>query len=193
MGQVSTLEVEEERRAEAAHFGLLPPVTARSLFRVRTSLETTQDPGPNRSKKRLPGVDIVPLLRRARDKAAQRNHASTANMWRWPKMLRVDTNATNPTPFPSRRSVVVVERVAHRALNGRSELWLKIRKRNDERLSQRLPTSSDKELLETTYPHFFAPYSSDLRQVECLAEWLNGEWYLAQIFDPFDGSSAQSK
>jgi hypothetical protein len=81
--------------------------------------------------------------------------------------------------------VVVVERVAHKPFVGDQEVWLKIQKRNDGRLSQRTPSFDDRRILLEKYPRFFCVWSNEPPTVDCLAEWRGDEWLLIEVFNPW--------
>jgi hypothetical protein len=83
------------------------------------------------------------------------------------------------------RVVVVVERVIHKPFIGKQEIWLKIYKRNDNRLSQRIPNYIDRRVLLAKFSCFFSVWSNEPSTVDCLAEWRGNDWVLVEIFDPW--------
>ena len=184
MGQVSQLEVEDERRNEAAQLGLLPILPTCRRLRVHTGLETTQRPSPRET----PPIRTSRHDHYVRKKANTRNWAAN-EAWLphfFDTIVSPSTTSEQEAknaPVP-RRVVVVVERVIHRPFIGEQEIWLKIYKRNDDRLSQRIPNYIDRRVLLAKFSRFFSVCSNEPSTVDCLAEWRGDDWVLVGIFDP---------
>lgn len=187
MSRVSILDVEQDRRNDAAHLGLLPPLNRARGIKVRTGLETTQDictePHPPLSDSRRKD-----LIRRALEKENTRTFLRKSLQFPLFKFAPVQTTTQkifNPAPKPRRVVVVVERKIVKTLLSGKSQVWLTIYKRDDERCSCRPPTLSDRSALCSKYPLFFFPWSDVPSFLDCVGEWRDGEWNLLNIFDPY--------
>lgn len=187
MSRVSILDVEQDRFNDAAHFGLLRSSNVARGRKVHTGLETTQEtrlepPRPLSESRRQE------LLRRAREK--EKTRTDLRNMLRSPVIEIAPVQETQPHEFDRKseppRVVVVVERtLLTTLLSGKPQIWLNIYQRNDKRRSCRPPTFSDQSVLQSKYPFFFLPWYDAPSSVDCLGAWIDGEWSLLNVFDPF--------
>ena len=186
MGNVSQLEHEQDRRDDAVHLGLLPESNVPRGIKVRTGLETTQ--GQNQKQTEPSEARRRELTRRALEKKSFRNRASNEE---WlPAFLAIYSSAgrqvVEKAPAPPRCVVVVVERkVVVTLMSRKPQAWLDIYKRNEKRNSSRPPSFADRNVLESKYPLFFLPCADGPSSIDCLAEWVNGEWNLLEVFDPY--------
>ena len=187
MSRVSILEVEDERRNDAMHFGWLSSQNSAKGRRVLTGLEATQSPASQQTRE-LSEAQRNDRIRRTLKKEKDRDDFKRAQDPAWflkPILSELTTlREVKATPEPH-RVVVVVERVIHTPLDGSRDIWLKISKRNDSRLCQRVPNLSDRRVLTSKYSHFFSIWLNEPPFVDCLAEWTNDEWCLLEIFDPY--------
>ena len=185
MGQVSQLEHEEERRIDAARLGFLPELPVPRELRVRTGLDTTQSPSTRESRPtwKSRSHNYAPRKAHARGWAANESWLPCfLDTIASPAISSEKSVENEPTQH---RVVVVVERVVHKPFIGDQEIWIKIYKRNDSRLSQRIPNWVDRQILLAKYPSFFCIWSDKPSATDCLAEWRGNDWHLIDIFNPW--------
>lgn len=187
MSAVSIKEVEQDRRNDAEHFGRLPPSNVAAGRKVHTGLETTQD-GNRQPPQPLSRAKRRELLRRARDKENFRAYLRDtlrSPVFRFVPVEIADQETITRPPDP-RRVVVVVERKIFRTLlSEENQVWVDIYKRNDERRSFRPATASDENILQSKYPFLSFAWFDGPLSIDCVGEWVDGEWKLVSVFDPY--------
>jgi hypothetical protein len=102
---------------------------------------------------------------------------TTDDRWRLHNLPRRIPNTKGAT-------VVRVERLEHRAIDGSRQIWLQFRSLKGAQGLPRLPTYNDRLILNTAYPSFFFEGFDGPQEVRCAAEWVNNEWFLWFVLRP---------